>query len=662
MRNLHRTCLLATFSFFIFIGSAKAQGCPGGCPDTLLAFIQNTAEFCIDEAVIDFNGDITSTIFCAQGSPATVLGSMADGLCLDLVPANGFLGQSPDLLCVIHCFDNDPAMCDTTFIDVSVLAPLTPQTIQLTIECDSTGALCASAENLPGSLASITVCQPPANGVLASQNDTCFTYQPTPNFSGPDSACVVICDGFGICDTFLFDIFVEQCPQQFPCVDIPADTLYAMTGDCTEDAKFCIEFPLGEMLNYDFSVNGQAYGGNLSICSFDTILSYGFSAIPGNAMNGPYEIESWTVDGANIGGGTFADVFDLIDLMNMLDPAGNWSLDATTFNISSFNTASDYAQMTVTQQTTGDIAVLNINSATAPTGSALYLPVGTQEVTMVHQDYAFCMDTFTAIIHCSETEILFDTIAVGEMGSTCPEFSLPGELASFGIFCGSCENLNPVENGNCADYQGLATGTYSLALVACDVFGLCDTALLTVVVEGSSLPISNIDRWETNEGQRLELPVLDNDQINGSFKSLRILIDPVHGLATLNADQSITFSPDIGYCGIDAFAYELCNETGCDTSAVEIEIKCTRPVIHNGFSPNEDGINDFFKITQLEHFPKNKLSVFNRWGNLVFQRKAYANTWDGKDFSGADLPDGTYFYYLDLGNGQSMDGFVQIRR
>jgi gliding motility-associated-like protein/uncharacterized repeat protein (TIGR01451 family) len=78
--------------------------------------------------------------------------------------------------------------------------------------------------------------------------------------------------------------------------------------------------------------------------------------------------------------------------------------------------------------------------------------------------------------------------------------------------------------------------------------------------------------------------------------------------------------------------------------------------IPEGFSPNGDGINDLFVIRGIYNFPKNAFEIFNRWGDKVFEANPYQNTWDGKATKGIrvggdELPVGTYFYVLDLGDG-----------
>ncbi|MDP3393497.1 MAG: gliding motility-associated C-terminal domain-containing protein, partial [Sediminibacterium sp.] len=87
-----------------------------------------------------------------------------------------------------------------------------------------------------------------------------------------------------------------------------------------------------------------------------------------------------------------------------------------------------------------------------------------------------------------------------------------------------------------------------------------------------------------------------------------------------------------------------------------------------GFSPNRDGINDLFVIRGILSYPNNHFTIFNRWGNKVFETKQYRNTWNGKStmglrIGGDDLPTGTYFYLLDLGNGSKIiKGTIYLNR
>ncbi|WP_407557824.1 gliding motility-associated C-terminal domain-containing protein, partial [Winogradskyella sp. 4-2091] len=91
--------------------------------------------------------------------------------------------------------------------------------------------------------------------------------------------------------------------------------------------------------------------------------------------------------------------------------------------------------------------------------------------------------------------------------------------------------------------------------------------------------------------------------------------------------------------------------------------------IYNEFSPDGDGINETFVIDCIERFPDNKLEVYNRWGNIVYSKNGYLNDWTGISNGRAvinqsdELPVGTYYYVLDLGDGSDPRvGWLYINR
>jgi gliding motility-associated-like protein len=78
----------------------------------------------------------------------------------------------------------------------------------------------------------------------------------------------------------------------------------------------------------------------------------------------------------------------------------------------------------------------------------------------------------------------------------------------------------------------------------------------------------------------------------------------------------------------------------------------------NIFTPNNDGINDFFEIDNL---PENtEVIILNRWGNVVFSSENYQNNWDGKDDSGRTLVDGVYTYKFKMESGTIGHGLVHL--
>jgi gliding motility-associated-like protein len=88
--------------------------------------------------------------------------------------------------------------------------------------------------------------------------------------------------------------------------------------------------------------------------------------------------------------------------------------------------------------------------------------------------------------------------------------------------------------------------------------------------------------------------------------------------------------------------------------------------IPNAFSPDGDGINDRFEISGLEAFDNVSLQVFDRYGLKVYSSQNYGengNFWRGRDEEGNELPQGTYYYVLDLNDGdEPFRSFVHIMR
>ena len=89
--------------------------------------------------------------------------------------------------------------------------------------------------------------------------------------------------------------------------------------------------------------------------------------------------------------------------------------------------------------------------------------------------------------------------------------------------------------------------------------------------------------------------------------------------------------------------------------------------IPNAISPNGDAINDFWIVPNIADFPGNKVQIFNRWGNLVYEKENYDNTWNGStenNFIGDEaLPTGTYFYVIDLNLGQDpIKGYIYLNK
>ncbi|OFX74820.1 MAG: hypothetical protein A2X12_04420 [Bacteroidetes bacterium GWE2_29_8] len=105
--------------------------------------------------------------------------------------------------------------------------------------------------------------------------------------------------------------------------------------------------------------------------------------------------------------------------------------------------------------------------------------------------------------------------------------------------------------------------------------------------------------------------------------------------------KSITISQS-GEYSLEVVGTGTCKHVSSYTITV---LPLYEPVIHNIITPNGDGINDIWHIENIEGYDKVDVSVFNRWGDLVYSSNSYKSDWNAS-YSGGIVPDGSYFYVL----------------
>ncbi len=103
------------------------------------------------------------------------------------------------------------------------------------------------------------------------------------------------------------------------------------------------------------------------------------------------------------------------------------------------------------------------------------------------------------------------------------------------------------------------------------------------------------------------------------------------------------------------------NDGGCSATTSQLISIDDRIVVPNVFSPDGDGVNDFFTITSggLKSY---SLIIVNRWGNVVFESDNPTVHWDGTS-NGKACDEGVYFYQLQAASGTNeyaFDGMVTL--
>lgn len=196
----------------------------------------------------------------------------------------------------------------------------------------------------------------------------------------------------------------------------------------------------------------------------------------------------------------------------------------------------------------------------------------------------------------------------------------------------------------------------------------------TVVVVSSGKPEANNDALNIGADVRSgSVNVTSNDILTGitNFEAT-LLGNPSFGMIDSFVNNTLYFSVGIGAEGSAELAYQVCNldcAGQCDTALIIINVENDgkEPELPNTITPNGDGLNealvfDILLSNPAEEFPNNELIVFNRWGDIVYQSKPYANNWQGTNNDGKELPHGTYYYILrlDIGNRDIIRGDVTI--
>ena len=100
----------------------------------------------------------------------------------------------------------------------------------------------------------------------------------------------------------------------------------------------------------------------------------------------------------------------------------------------------------------------------------------------------------------------------------------------------------------------------------------------------------------------------------------------------------------------------------CRASVDSVVVMVRDLIVPTLITPNNDGRNEFLIVGGVGSLGRAELVIFDRRGVRVYINDNYDNTWNGIDDNGDPLPDDTYFYVIDPGNGRTKTGFIVLRR
>lgn len=620
----------------VFIGVGINNNVPYVPDSTVTINEDETVTICLP--IIDPDGPLPfnlNSVGCFSNGNASAI-IAGNNVCITYIPNPNYNGL--DSVCVVVC--DGGGLCDTATLVITILPvndpPIVPDTA-LTTPMDSTITACLPITDIDGSAPfSVSNVGCYSNGTATAQivgNTVCVTYIPNPGFIGTDSICMTICDSAGACDTTIITIDVTP-PLAKAVIGLAKE---ADTPELQPDGSYNVSF-LFTVQNLGNTKLTNVQVADSMIATFPapahfTIIVPPVSTgtlTPNSNYNGMNDVNLLvdTASYVNVGMTETISLVVNIKTVGFFGPYYNSArasaLDTT--GMASIDTSNNGTIVDPNGNGDPNEAAENIPTPIVLTPNTVIGVAKAASTPELQSDGSYNV-TFVVTVQNMGNDTLRNVKVTDDLASTFPSpavFSVTGMPTVSGTlqpnssFNGSSDIDLIISPSSMLDTGATATITFTVNVI---------------IPMGSQNTYYNfaIGFGHGNGG------IMTSDTSNNGYDP-----DPNHN-GKPNDSTENTATPII-LNSLDIF-------------------------IPEGFSPNGDGINDYFVIRGLETYPDNILSVYNRWGNLIYQKKGYDNTWDGTSNShnmnlGRDkVQPGTYFYILELNKDEKkpMNGYVVIQ-
>jgi gliding motility-associated-like protein len=234
-------------------------------------------------------------------------------------------------------------------------------------------------------------------------------------------------------------------------------------------------------------------------------------------------------------------------------------------------------------------------------------------------------------------------------------------------------------NGNLSiSYQSLTfTGVETFSVQVCDADNNCDQSTVTVTVTNTA-PVFNAQAVTVSfrgQGSVNLVPQISDAESNLDLSTVTIVQNPTSGAsATIEIISATELNLVLDYTGItfsgtDQVTISVCDQAGaCSESIVSVNVAVSSSItVFNAVAPKSTYDNTFLRIENLP--AGNKVTIFNRWGDVVFEKEKYDNDlrkFEGLNQNGHILPSGTYFYQIEFSDDsnkrQTLTGYLSLKQ
>lgn len=539
----------------------------------------------------------------------------------------------------------DPAnLCDTAVVVITVVpvndAPSAEDDSYTTPEnTELNGNVVDNDSDIDGDDLTVTLVTDVTNGTLVLNPDGSFTYTPDAGFVGIDTFVYEVCDGDGLCDQATVTITVTEGPEDVICVDdaFTATEDVPLSGDVTDNDSDGLTYTLLD----------DVTNGTLVLNANGT-----FTYTPDPNFNGS---DIFVYIGCDVN-----NVCDTAEVVIIVNPVNDSPLDddeaielcqgvGTTIDVlaNASDVDGDDLAPIITNVTVGS-ATVNADNEIVYVADPNFS--GTVVIT-----YQVCDDAIPSVCVTSTVTIVYKP-------ATLNVESVVDNIACFGDDDGSIELA--VEGG-----IGPYTYDWSNDSTTATITGLLAGQYIVTVSDLSNCALPFTGTYEVTSPSALLVSVsLDFDPCLD--ETANISSSAAGGTApyvfTWNGTQN---GPNlIGVAPGATYELTVGDANGCVVgTAIEVSaINADCFFVPDGFSPNGDGRNDVFVIRGLNQYPGNTVTVFNRWGNKVYEATDYQNDWDGTANTGGVVGEkvqpGTYYYVIDLNNDEDpVTGYLIIK-